>query len=150
MTGPPRSRALETHGYTMRPLDGDETLTARRMGDLVEDLLTELGPHDLAVVHVISHGEDGFGSVRVVGADGRATSRTDLNSWLTDASSTAEQDGEDDDLPLGPTVLFLVDVCGAGQAARLAWQAGIADERRRAWVLTGGMPRHPSLPTVVG
>nr|WP_231513923.1 hypothetical protein [Microbispora rosea] len=115
------------------------------MGDLVEDLLSDSRPDDMVIVHVLSHGEEGFGSVRVVGADGRSSSRSDLNSWLADASGLDEQ--EDDDATDGglggPTVLFLVDVCGGGQAARLAWQTAVADERRRAWVLAGCLPQRP-------
>ncbi|MGW9211314.1 AAA family ATPase [Embleya sp. NPDC055664] len=139
--------AFAGHGYEVVEVPPVANLTARRIGDLVESALEESTAEDLLVVHVLSHGTSRSRSVQVVGSDGRSTSRSDLNSWMTDASGAgrAEDRSEGDAGGLRvPLTLFLVDVCGAGQATRLDWQNDIDDEQRRAWALAGCQPDQPA------
>jgi WD40 repeat protein len=141
--------ALARHGYTAVAMPTAEKLTAKRIGKLVQKTRERARPDDILIVHVLSHGVAApNGSVQVVGTDGKSGSGTDLFSWLSDATSTGEREDADEEEwaerpGLGPLTLFLVDVCGAGRAARLDWQAGIDDERRRAWVLAGCLPDRP-------
>ncbi len=82
--------------------------------------------------------------MQIVGADGAFGSRTDLNSWLSDAIDRDAPDEDSSVLGKRSVTLFLVDVCGAGQAARLAWLSDMDDERRQAWVLAGCQPNRPA------
>ncbi|MFI1167682.1 NACHT and WD repeat domain-containing protein, partial [Streptomyces sp. NPDC020801] len=67
-----------------------------------------------------------------------------MNSWLSDAMDR-DAAGDDSDRTSGRAVtLFLIDVCGAGRAARLAWLSDMDDERRQAWVLAGCQPDRPA------
>ncbi|MBM2619439.1 hypothetical protein JIG36_28185 [Actinoplanes sp. LDG1-06] len=131
--------ALASAGYDMVGGGGP-------LGDRVAAAIAGLGPGDVLIVHVLSHGQERAGTVLVVDADGTAGARTSLSSWLTEATGADElEDPYAAGLPEtgGPWVLFLVDVCGAGLAARQPWQAEIADERRRAWVIAGALPHRP-------
>jgi WD40 repeat protein len=139
-------RVAAAHGYEIiEPLV--EEPSAAQLADAVRSAIEATGPGDQLIVHVLSHGREHAGSVQVYGSDGRAGAATGLDSWLADASGPDE--GEDplgrpeDASVAGPWFLFLVDVCGAGRAARLRWQSEIADDRRRAWVVAGCLPRRP-------
>lgn len=111
-------------------------LPAAALGREVADRLATLGSDDIAVVHVIGHGtvHDRTKKLLVVGADG--TAGTEVERWLTDVEG---RDGDG-----GPWVLFLVDLCHAGAAARLDWQTGVADESRRAWVIAATGQHDPA------
>lgn len=133
----------ERFGYAVDPRSRSSALTAAQVGELVHGHLTDRPRDDVLIVHVLSHGDERNDAIRVVGADGRASSRTSLDGWLQDASPDDEREevrGDGDAPARGPWTLFLVDVCGAGQAARQAFQAKIDDERRRAWVVAGSLP----------
>ncbi|MFS4093028.1 NACHT domain-containing protein [Streptomyces sp. AF1A] len=69
-----------------------------------------------------------------------------MNSWLSDAMDRdGDATGHDGGRITGRSVtLFLVDVCGAGQAARLSWLSDMDDEQRQAWVLAGCQPDRPA------
>ncbi|WP_433305692.1 hypothetical protein ACQP2F_18770 [Actinoplanes sp. CA-030573] len=135
--------ALADHGYAAEPPSGHVDLDADGLGAAVEKAVREAGPDDLLIVHVIGHGIDRNGTVLMVGADGRATARTSVTSWMLDAAG----DDEDEDperrhgADAKARVLFLIDVCYAGRAARQAFDQHIDDERRRAWVVAGCLPR---------
>ncbi|MET7378740.1 NACHT domain-containing protein, partial [Streptomyces sp. NPDC005526] len=136
--------SLAPHGYTPLLCPSAPLLTARRIGHLVEDALAGSSPGDALIVHLLSHGVSRNRSVQIVGSDGNFGSRTDVNSWLSDAMDR-EPAHDDRDRACGRSVtLFLVDVCGAGQAARLAWLSDMDDERRQAWVLAGCQPDRPA------
>jgi WD40 repeat protein len=83
-------------------------------------------------VHVLSHGEvgDTTGKLYVIGTDGARHDLADVEGWLT-----AVQDG-----PHRPLVLFVLDICEAGVAARLPWQGATADGTARAWVIAACGP----------
>src|SRR5690242_18882285 len=141
--------ALERHGYTAVEVSTAEKLTAKRIRKAVRKTREKALPDDILIVHVLSHGVAApNGSVQVVGADGKSDSSIDLFDWLSDTTGVGEREDADEEewvehSDFGPLTLFLVDVCGAGRAARLDWQTGIDDERRRAWVLAGCLPDRP-------
>ena len=66
----------------------------------------------------------------VVGADGRTHALSDVEHWL----KTVE------DFPDRPYTIFLLDLCHGGVAARLPWQAALADGSSRAWVIAACEP----------
>jgi hypothetical protein len=95
---------------------------------LVPDLRT-IEPEDVAVVHVVSHGEaaDGDATVFALGSDGVRHSKTSVAHWLT-----MHQDAE------SPATLFLLDLCSAGIAGRLPWQMRV--EQPRGWIIAASAP----------
>ncbi|RAY13811.1 hypothetical protein DPM19_19355 [Actinomadura craniellae] len=118
------ARSLGELGYSPTVRDGPR-LPTRALGDAVASHLDGAG---VVVVHLISHGdvEERTGTLWVPGTDGAAAGdATDVESWL----KRVERD------PDGPLVLFLLDLCQAGTAARLPWQIPLAHGRVRAWVL---------------
>jgi hypothetical protein len=82
------------------------------------------------VVHVVSHGEvgDDDNRLEVVPACGRTGLGTNVSEWV----STAQQ--------RRTPVLFLLDLCRAGRAARLPWLVGRAGRDARAWVIASAGP----------
>ncbi|WP_267900915.1 caspase family protein [Actinomadura craniellae] len=107
-------------------------LTGEDLGTAVHQTISAAAPDDVLVIHVISHGQtaDGTGRLYVVGPDGRHHPLGDVESWL----AAIEDHGS------RPPTLFLLDVCQAGQAARLPWQGLRGDGSNRAWVLGAAAP----------
>ncbi|MEU4620279.1 hypothetical protein AB0G04_09925 [Actinoplanes sp. NPDC023801] len=120
------ARQLSRFGYADRTIVRD--VPAGELCTAVDRFLASCGPGDVAVVHVLSHGvvDPYTRKLRVVGADGRHLPQTEVERWQTDV----EGRGED-----RPSVLFLLDICHAGSAARLDWQGWVPDEQRHAWVI---------------
>lgn len=104
-----------------------EGWTSQSLGEAVRAAIRSAAAEDVLIVHVLTHGEvgDATGKLYVVGRDGTRHDLADVEGWLT-----AVQDGADP-----PLVLFLLDICEAGTAARLPWQDTIADGSGRAWVI---------------
>ena len=101
------------------------------LGQQVSSTITAAASDDIVVVHVLSHGHlGGSGAVYVVGADGRTHALSDVEHWL----KTVE------DFPDRPYTIFLLDLCHGGVAARLPWQAALADGSSRAWVIAACEP----------
>ncbi|GAB3836030.1 ATP-binding protein [Dactylosporangium cerinum] len=100
-------------------------VSAADLGTAVRAFLRFCDAGDIVIVHVLSHGavHPRTAKLHVVGADGVVDPDTDVEQWL----ATAE--GRD------PHVLFLLDVCYGGTAARIDWQGNVADGERRAWVI---------------
>jgi WD40 repeat protein len=92
------------------------------------------GPDDCLVVHVLSHGECGDDPSRVLAVPecGTVDRSMNVSEWISDAQAG--------DRP----VLFLVDLCYSGRAARLPWLSQRAGRDTRAWVLAGSAPDEPS------
>nr|BFE56576.1 hypothetical protein GCM10020063_011020 [Dactylosporangium thailandense] len=133
--------AAAAHGYTTVS-DGTDP-TAAELARTVLAALDGATGEDVLIVHVVSHGRAHGGSVQVYGSDGRANSGTSLDSWMADATGTDEHEDpwrRTDEAGTRPWTLFLVDVCGAGRAARVQWEFDIADAQRRAWVIAGCLP----------
>ncbi|OLF13471.1 hypothetical protein BU204_27125 [Actinophytocola xanthii] len=104
-------------------------LPASELGRRVEDYLDSCDVHEVVIVHVIGHGvvHERTAKLLVVGSDGQAGARTEIERWLTAVEGRAGGSG--------PSVLFLVDLCYSGTITRLEWQGYIPDEQRRAWVI---------------
>ncbi|MFC5001948.1 AAA family ATPase [Dactylosporangium cerinum] len=121
--------ALVSLGYAAIPAPAGEP-TGAVLGAAVHSALTG-PPEDVVIVHVLTHGEliEHTGSLYAVGSDGKHES-TEVESWLK-----AVEDFRD-----RPLVLFLLDLCHAGTAARLSWQLRTAGGGARAWVLAAAGP----------
>jgi WD40 repeat protein len=134
---------LSQHGYVAQPSNGHVDLDARQLGEVVTEAIQTAEPDDLLIVHILGHGKLHRGRVVIVGADGEAPASTSVDNWILDA--TGDDEDEDHERHAGGTdskarVLFLIDVCFGGQAARQAFDNEIDDDRRRAWVIAGCLP----------
>ncbi|MBC6457245.1 protein kinase domain-containing protein [Actinomadura sp. HBU206391] len=119
--------SLGALGYECTIRD-DVPFSTRALGDAVLSRLREADADSVVIVHVISHGdiEQRTGALWVAGSDGEpGDGATEIEGWLR-----AVERGPD-----GPMVLFLLDLCRSGTAARLPWHIALADGRARAWVL---------------
>ncbi|MEV0590790.1 caspase family protein [Nonomuraea cavernae] len=106
--------------------------TAAELGDAVFAEIEACGPGDLLVVAIVGHGElTRTGDLHVVGPDGKAPRQTRVVDWVKEAENPAD----------GPRVLFLVDVCHAGTAARSPHQLNL-ETPARATVLAACAPRN--------
>ena len=56
----------------------------------------DAGAGDVLVVHILSHGyvDEHTEKLRVIGADGRHTGRTEVERWLTDVEGRRDGTGE--------------------------------------------------------
>jgi hypothetical protein len=116
--------------------------TSETVGVAVRDAITAAEANDVLIVHVLTHGEvsDETGKLYVLGRDGSRDGLADVEGWL----ATVEDHGKpahDAGRKASPLVLFLLDVCQAGIAARLPWQGATADGSGRAWVLAACGPQ---------
>ncbi|MBM0201694.1 caspase family protein [Micromonospora sp. STR1s_5] len=118
-------------GYDCAPMVG--AYSAAEIGGAVRGAMQSLDSDDVLIVHVYSHGITSNDALYVVGADGRHHSESNVEWWLRQVS--------DHEPPSGPHTLLLLDLCHAGLAARLHWQARQSDERTRAWVIAACGPR---------
>jgi len=120
--------ALADLGYDVKDA-ASESMPSAELGSLVTGTLRGGEPGGLAIVHVVSHGEDADGDATVfaLGSDGVRHGEASVAHWLT-----MHQDGD------GPTALFLLDLCSAGTAARLPWQVRL--DRPKGWVIAASAP----------
>ncbi|MFD7610799.1 AAA family ATPase [Streptomyces sp. NPDC059828] len=113
-------------GYRCQQLAPEDGPTAERLGDAVYERLTTSGADGIVVVHVVSHGVLRPSGLYVLGSDSVHTARTSVGGWLAAV----------EDFPGRPLVLFLLDLCHSGAAARLEWQLRrMLDGSNRAWVM---------------
>jgi hypothetical protein len=127
------AESLREFGYSVHRDGQTPDPCARELGSTVEDAIEDAGAGDVLVVHILSHGyvDEHTEKLRVIGADGRHTGRTEVERWLTDVEGRRDGTGA----KTAPYTLFLLDLCHAGRAARLGLQLSVPDEERRAWVL---------------
>src|SRR5262245_42233196 len=104
-------------------------MPSEQLGALVSGALHTGDPDDVAIVHVVSHGEgaEGGATVFALGSDGVRHGDASVAQWLT-----MHQDGN------GPTTLFLLDLCSSGTAARLPWQVHL--EHPKGFVIAASAP----------
>ncbi|MEU8246568.1 caspase family protein [Nonomuraea sp. NPDC048916] len=106
--------------------------TAAGLGDAVFTEIEACGPGDLLVVAIVGHGElTRTGDLHVVGPDGAAPRQTRVVDWVKEAENPAD----------GPRVLFLIDVCHAGTAARAPHQLNL-ETPARTTVFAACAPRN--------
>ncbi|WP_456049249.1 Clp protease N-terminal domain-containing protein [Actinomadura craniellae] len=122
--------ALTGLGYECAPAPEAEP-SAAALGTAVHEHIDAAAPGEVLVVHVIAHGErsNETGKLYVVGADGQTHRLAQVEDWLVSVQDGART----------PT-LFLLDLCYAGTAARLPWQARVAAGGARAWVIAACAP----------
>ncbi|WP_147982196.1 AAA family ATPase [Streptomyces sp. MS191] len=100
--------------------------TAAEVGDAVRGVVTEAGAEGVRIVHVLSHGIVRPTGLFVLGADSEHAEWTSVWTWLSAV----------EDYPGRPPVLFLLDLCHSGAAARFDFQLrGVTDGSQRAWVI---------------
>nr|WSW42545.1 hypothetical protein OG296_05080 [Streptomyces sp. NBC_01001] len=124
------SRALEheAFGYSCTTLTSTVESpgpTAAEIGAAFTEALTEASADDVLIVHVLSHGVPRTTGLYALGSESGHLPQTAVAGWLAAV----------EDFPDRPAVLFLLDLCHAGQAARLDWQLRGLDGSNRAWVL---------------
>ena len=107
--------------------------TSEALGTAVRDAIRAATDDDVLIVHVLTHGDvgDATRKLYVIGTDGSRHDLADVEGWLT-----MVQDGV-----RPPLVLFVLDICEAGLAARLPWQGATADGTSRAWVIAACGPQ---------
>ena len=127
--------ALTDLGFACTVYAEDDLPTAQELGSCVSKSLAASPSSGVHIVHVLSHGHPGKSGVYVVGADGKWTPSTRVESWVASI--------EDDPGQHRPHTLFVIDTCYSGQAARLGWLPA-ATERTRAWVIAASEPHAPA------
>jgi hypothetical protein len=119
------SEALRVLGYdtTVR---AEEELASADLAAAVREHLNSADAEGVLIVHVLTHGHaaDGYSSVYLLGSDEEIEQDADVASWLAGLHNARGQ----------PLVLFLLDLCQAGTAARLHWQT-LASGPVRGWVI---------------
>lgn len=119
--------ALELFEFTcevLKPKSGVE------LGHAVFTAIEECEPGDLLVVVVVGHGDlSKSRDLHVVGPDGKMPRETRVVDWVKEAENR----------PDGPHVLFFVDVCFAGEAARAEHQLKL-ESPARSTVFTACAP----------
>ncbi len=118
---------LDRMGYRCRRTA--DPLPAEGIGAAVREAIARVGPDDVLIVHVLSHGHvTPSGTLHIVGGDGVHHELTDVERWLKNIVDAS---------PAAPRTLFLLDICNAGNAARLTWQVDVS---HRAWVIAACAP----------
>ncbi|WP_437066056.1 AAA family ATPase [Streptomyces sp. enrichment culture] len=118
----------EAFGYECTTLTGTGRSpgpTAAELGAAFHDMLAAAGADDVLIVHVLSHGVPRTTGLYALGSDSGHLPQTAVAGWLAAV----------EDFPDRPTVLFLLDLCHAGRAARHDWQLRALDGTNRAWVM---------------
>jgi hypothetical protein len=123
---------LDALGYATGDPVAAADLTSEAIGSAVQQEIEAAGEDDILVVHVVTHGDvvERNNTLYVLGSDGATHPQADVEHWLKTV-----QDGNQ-----RPLVLFVLDICQAGTAARLPWQDATADGSARAWVLAACAP----------
>ncbi|RSS78846.1 ATP-binding protein [Streptomyces sp. WAC06614] len=110
----------------------------------VRDHWSQAADQGCRIVHVISHGDAGPADDRrpwsaatperiaMVPTDGDTGPGTDVSHWVADAHQ------------LPHPVLFVVDLCRAGRAARLPRLTAVPETELRAWVVAATGPDDPA------
>ncbi|MFI7121945.1 hypothetical protein [Amycolatopsis sp. NPDC049868] len=132
-----RSSALRTelaeHGYSCFPVDM-EGLGAAELGETLRSLIKSAGPHDVLVVHLLSHGDVLASGLHAVGADGECDDLK-VEEWLSRIEDFPEK---------RPLTLFLLDLCNSGEATRYGWRVDVRSEAARAWVIAASEHNAPA------
>jgi hypothetical protein len=116
--------------------------TSEAVGAAVLGAIKAAAADDVLIVHILTHGEvsDETGKLYVIGRDASRDVQAEVEVWLTavqDRKKTSGDTGEQ----ASPLVLFMLDTCQSGTAARLPWQGATADGSGRAWVIAACGPQ---------
>jgi hypothetical protein len=122
------ARALRAFGYDTVETTDAGTLTAAGLPATIRAAAGGMGPDDVLVVHVVTHGHlTADGALYLYGGDGTFHEDGQIDHF-------ARQLGHFD----GPRVLLLLDVCHAGAVTRQPWQFTATNDR--CWVLAACAP----------
>lgn len=110
-------------------------LASAGLGAALREQLDWADADGVLIVHVVPHGQvaDGNATIYLLGSDGQAHQDTDVAHWLTSLHNVGTR----------PLTLFLLDMCQAGTAARLPWQA-LASGPVRGWVIAASRGDRPA------
>jgi hypothetical protein len=123
---PAVAEALRRFGYDATEVTDPAALSGAAVPELIRKAAAETGSDGILIVHLISHGHlTDDGALYVVGADDTYQPDAHVDEWV-------RQFGH---FPDFPAVLFLLDLCHAGAAARQPWQLNTADRSAKSWVL---------------
>jgi WD40 repeat protein len=128
---------LDEFGYRVeRPREGGLQLAGASIWPALRAILDDHHRNDVVVVHVLSHGITGAetNSLRVLGRDGRDGAGSDFFEWLRHCLNRADH---------GPYVLFILDVCHAGQAV-LTDEFLRRERPRNVWILAAAAAAQPA------
>ena len=120
----------ELNGYLCLTDDADQRLSGRDLGLRIRGVLEDEQADDVLIVHILTHGRPGSTKkLYALGADGEPSPDTSVSSWL----EIVEEFG-------ARRVLFLLDLCHAGDAARQEYLLKKMDGRNKAWVIAASLP----------
>ena len=120
----------ELNGYQCLTDDADQQLSGRELGLRIRGVLEDEQAGDVLIVHILTHGRPGTTrKLYALGADGQSSPDTSVSSWL----EIVEEFG-------ARRVLFLLDLCHAGNAARQEYLLKKMDGRNKAWVIAASLP----------
>jgi len=90
-------------------VDQHTDLPSAQLGELVTNVIRAHQTGDVIIVHVLTHGlpNPDFYGIFAIGSDGTCNNAADVKKWL---DACAEYGSA------GPHVLFLLDLCHAGEA----------------------------------
>ncbi|WP_117212568.1 NACHT domain-containing protein [Allorhizocola rhizosphaerae] len=127
------TKALANFGYSCATLDGAQAPSAASVAEAIWRAAAGLTPDDVLLVHILSHGviSEKTDELYVVGADGEFEPGDDVGRWMRKVA----------DSPGLPHMLFLLDICHAGKAARPRWHI---DDDKRGWVIAACAPDEPA------
>ena len=118
------ARVLKTHfGYTTTTMI-EPGMSGAEIDKAVEDAIETARPGTTLLVHILAHGhQQDSGHLYALGTD--LARKAEVGTWLQRVYARRE--------PI--TVLFLLDMCRSGTAARLDWLGDYAGDGQRGWVL---------------
>lgn len=119
------------YGYLCLTEDADQRLSGEQLGERIHGVLNDKQAEDVLIVHILTHGQPAnAGRLYALGADGQPSPGTNVPFWLTVV----------EDLDPDRRVLFLLDLCHAGIAARLEHQLTTMEGSEKAWVIAASLP----------
>ncbi|ONI90789.1 hypothetical protein ALI144C_02200 [Actinosynnema sp. ALI-1.44] len=101
--------------------------SSTKLGELVESAIRAHHQDDVVLIHVLTHGvpNPDFYGMYAIGNDGERVKQADVANWLMVCAERARN---------GPHVLFLLDLCGAGEAVRFD-DAIRRTKAHRTWIV---------------
>jgi WD40 repeat protein/carbon monoxide dehydrogenase subunit G len=128
------SQVLGALGYETTAR-AETQLASAGLGAALREHLDWADADGVLIVHVVTHGQvaDGNATIYLLGSDGQVHQDTDVAHWLTSLHNVGTK----------PLTLFLLDMCQAGTAARLPWQA-LASGSVRGWVIAASRGDRPA------
>ncbi|MGW0916652.1 AAA family ATPase [Streptomyces sp. NPDC002784] len=124
---------LDELGFQVTLLAGATAPAAADLGAAVTRTIQEVGPDDVVIVHVITHGDQppDMDTAYAIGADGRRDETCNVDAWVRTVVAGGDA---------RPRTLFLLDFCRSGVATVPRWHRRPFQASNRAWVLAASAP----------